>query len=165
MSFSLVPQYSFRNVCDITPDFLKRLGVRFLMLDLDNTIAAYDECTLPHEMLQWVDTIRNFGVELFLVSNSLRKERVGSFAKALGVSYVLGAAKPSPKNLLQAMISSGFDSSQSAFVGDQIFTDTLAANRAGVISIIVRPIRFTNIFLALRYWAEAPLRALCKNKG
>ena len=51
-----------------------------------------------------------------------------------------------------------------ALVGDQIYTDTIAANLAEVTSLLVYPIKFTNIFLRIRYWAEIPFRALCKNK-
>ena len=52
--FSLIPQYSFREVTDITTDFLEQLGVTFLMLDLDNTIAAYDEHVLSDDVAQWI---------------------------------------------------------------------------------------------------------------
>jgi len=58
----------------------------------------------------------------------------------------------------------GFSSDVSALAGDQVFTDTLAANLAGVVSISVRPRRFTNPLLKLRYFIELPFRAMCKNK-
>jgi hypothetical protein len=75
------------------------------------------------------------------------------------------SCKPSPKSLLQAMETAGFGADVSALAGDQIMTDALAANRAGIVSIIVRPRRFTNPFLALRYYIEVPFRAMCKNKA
>ena len=164
MSFSPVPQYSFRDVTQVTPVFLERLGVKFLMLDLDNTIAAYGEHSLSDITSQWADEIKENGAKLYLVSNSRRKGRVELFAGALGADYVMRASKPSPKGVLQAMDSAGFRTCESAFIGDQVFTDTLAANRAGVISIIVRPRRLQNPFLAFRYCLETPFRALCKKK-
>ena len=160
----MIPKYTFRSLTDITPDFLKCIGVKFLMVDLDNTIATYREQIVSDAVFQWVKRIRRRELELIIVSNSSRANRIEAFAKELGAGFVMRARKPSPVNLLQAMKIAGFDVGESALVGDQIFTDTLAANRAGIISILVHPKRFTNPFLALRYYIEVPFRALCGNK-
>ena len=45
---------------------------------------------------------------------------------------------------------------QCALAGDQIFTDTLGANLAGITSILVTPIHNHNIWLKLRHVAELP---------
>lgn len=164
MNLSVEPRYSFRDITDVSPRFLTGLGVRFLMLDLDNTVAAYSESAPSEDVYRWAADMKQSGVELFIVSNSVRKQRVDSFAQALGIGFIKGASKPSPDGLLRTMDAEGFLPSESALAGDQIFTDTLAANRAGVVSIIVRPRRFTNPALALRYGFEAPFRAMCKNK-
>ena len=161
---SLVPQFSFRDVTDISPDFLTKAGIKFFMVDLDNTIAAYDESSLSDDVSRWAAGMKKSGVELFIVSNSLRKNRVKALAESLAVSYIMGARKPSPKGLLRAIASANAVIGESALVGDQVFTDVLAANRAGIISLVVRPRRFTNPFLTLRYAFEAPFRAMCKNK-
>jgi hypothetical protein len=161
---TFVPAYAFREITDISPDFLSKLGVRFLMIDLDNTVASYSEHTPSDVITQWIGSIRNGGVELFIISNSIRKGRVESFAEALGLDFIKGASKPSPKGVIRAMETAGFSAKESALVGDQVYTDTLAANRAGVVSIIVKPRSVKNPFLALRYALEAPFRAICKNK-
>jgi hypothetical protein len=162
--FSFVPHHAFRNLTDITPDFLQQLGTKFLMLDLDNTLAAYDEHSLSEGIAGWSGKLKDSGIRLFIISNSTRRNRVETFAKELGADFVMNSRKPSPKGLLRAMESSGFNAGESALVGDQVFTDTLAANRAGVISIVVQPRRFTNVFLMLRYYLEVPFRAMCKIK-
>ena len=162
--FSAVPQYIFRELTDITPDFLVRLGVRFLMLDLDNTIAAYNEHSPSQAVSEWFAMMKSHGIELFIISNSTRINRVEAFSNALGAGFVMRSRKPSPQGLYKALNETGQDAGVSALVGDQVLTDALAANRAGVISIVVHPRRFTNPFLALRYYIEAPFRALCRNK-
>ena len=164
MNFSLVPQYAFREFSEITPGFLKKLGVSFLMLDLDNTIATYSEHTPADSAEQWVANMKNNGFELFFISNNKREGRVEAFAEAFGIGFIKSARKPSPNSLLQAMESAGFNADESALLGDQIFADTLAANRAGVISIVVRPLNLRNPLLSLRYVLEAPFRAACKIK-
>jgi len=162
--FSCIPRYTFRNVADITAGFLEQLGVKFLMVDLDNTVAAYDEHVLSKEVAHWLAAIKNSGVELFLISNSTRIKRVKSFSISSGIRFINKACKPSPRSLFTAMETAGFDPGVSALAGDQVFTDALAANRAGIVSIIVRPRRFTNPFLRLRYLIEVPFRAMCRNK-
>ena len=135
------------------------------MLDLDNTIAAYDEHVMSDNIMKWIADIKNSGIELFIISNSTRKKRVELHSESIDAEFIMASGKPSPKSLHNAMETSGFNSGVSALAGDQILTDTLAANRAGIVSIIVRPRRFTNPFLALRYFIEVPIRALCKNKN
>ena len=41
----LMPRYRVRRVTDLKADELKRLGIKGLALDIDNTIA-YDSCLL-----------------------------------------------------------------------------------------------------------------------
>jgi len=162
--FSLIPEYSFRCITDVKADFLKQLGIKFLMLDLDNTVAAYNEHVLSDEISGWISDMKSNGIELFIISNSTREKRVSSHSESIGADFIMQSRKPSPKSLHDAMEKAGYGPDESALAGDQIVTDTLAANRAGVISIIVRPRRFTNPFLALRYYIEVPFRMMCKNK-
>lgn len=165
MSFSLVPDYSFCRVTDILPDFLKSQGIRFLMMDLDNTIAPYGQNMLSENVLRWAEAVVESGVELYFVSNSKKYGRVEHFADSLkNIGYIKAAGKPSPKGVLAAMSAAGRTKKESALVGDQVFTDVLAANNGSVTSICVKPIKFTNPFLAIRYFFEIPFRAMCKNK-
>jgi len=135
------------------------------MVDLDNTLASYRERTLSRNVSQWAAEIKESGIELFMVSNSRRKARIETFGKEFGTGFIMRARKPSPKSLVQAMSIAGYEAGNSAFIGDQIFTDTIAANLAEVVSVIVRPKRLNNPVLALRYALEAPFRAMCKNKN
>ena len=38
MSFSLIPEYSFKSLEDVTSDFLAEKNIRLLLLDLDSTL-------------------------------------------------------------------------------------------------------------------------------
>ena len=54
---------------------------------------------------------------------------------------------------------------QTVMVGDQIFTDTLGANNAGVTPLLVRPIRLAgNPFRYVRYAIETPFREIGRRK-
>ena len=141
------------------------IGIRFLMIDLDNTLAAYNERKPAQTISEWTAGIKKGGIEMAIVSNSVRKGRVEEFADMLGVGFVKGAHKPSPKSLLHLMRARGYKAGESALIGDQIYTDVLAANLAKIVSIIVRPRRFTNPILAIRYALEAPFRMLARRRG
>jgi len=159
-----IPRYAFREITNISYGFLEQLGLKLVMLDLDNTIAEYKEPGPPERVIKWVEDLKNHGMELYIVSNSKRKERVTAFGLALGLDVIVKARKPSPKSIFQALNATGATANESALIGDQVYTDIIAANRAGVVSIAVKPRRLTNPFLAIRYGLEAPFRAMCKNK-
>ena len=162
MGFSLLPEFLFPEITDISPAFLEKTGIKFLMIDLDNTLAAYDEQSPSEEILKWISSLKKSGITPAIISNSSRVMRVCSFAESFDVSSVARAHKPSPANILHLMETFNFKSNESALIGDQIFTDILAANRAGVISIIVKPRKFTNVFLAVRYVIELPIRYISR---
>jgi HAD superfamily phosphatase (TIGR01668 family) len=162
MSFSLIPDYSFNKLTDITGDFLKNAGVKLLLLDLDNTISPYGEKEPSEEAIAWFEAMKKDGVTLFIVSNT-KKPRAGIFAGLLGVDYIIRAKKPFGDGVERALGVTGFGESETALVGDQIFTDTLAANRANVTSLLVEPIKLNYPWLTLRYWVEKPFRMMAKN--
>jgi HAD superfamily phosphatase (TIGR01668 family) len=164
MRFSPVPDYAFKDLTDISPDFLQNLGVTILFLDLDNTIAPYGTDIPTVAISDWAEFIKRSGIELFIITNNHKSKRVESHASSLGIGYILGANKPSASGIRRALEQRGKKPHEAALAGDQVYTDVLAANRAGIISISVRPIKILNPALNIRFWLEAPFRAMCKNK-
>lgn len=163
MSFSPIPDYSFHRVTEITAAFLIERGVTLLLLDLDNTLIPYGRHALEDDIRKWANGLRDMGIELFIVSNT-HSERAQNFAEALGIKFVKSARKPSAKGIRYALKQTGKTPKEAALAGDQTFTDVLAANRAGIISIVVHPISLKNMILAIRYFFEIPFRKTCKNK-
>lgn len=164
MSFSLLADISVEKITDIPPSFFNEKGIKFLMIDLDNTLAAYDEHSPADDVKKWIADIKEIGITPAIVSNSSRLMRVCAFAENFDVNSVARAAKPGIFNILHLIETSGFTAAESALIGDQIFTDVLAANRAGIMSVMTKPRKFTNIFLYLRYLAEKPFRYFAKQK-
>jgi HAD superfamily phosphatase (TIGR01668 family) len=154
----------FTSLPDIPIEFLKTRGIAFLMLDLDNTIAHYGAESPTEEVRRWLDKVRRAGIELFIISNCRRRGRVEAFAELLGLEFVRSAMKPSPKALLDTMRKKGYAKARCAMAGDQVYTDGLAANLAGVTSIVTVPIKFTNPLLYFRYMTEIPFRRMCRNR-
>ena len=41
LKYLLTPDYMFEKFDDITPEFLTSLGIKALLIDIDNTLAPY----------------------------------------------------------------------------------------------------------------------------
>ena len=86
-------------------------------------------------------------------------------AEQLGIPYQGHSGKPKKGGYLRAMERMGCRPEETVMVGDQIFTDTLGANNAGVIPLLVEPIRLAgNPGRYLRYAAETPFRMLGRRR-
>ncbi len=108
-----------------------------------------------------MELMKQSGIRLCIVSNS-KKSRVPDFSLKYGIPCVTHANKPGTKGIRQAIQEAG--ETHAALVGDQIFTDVLGANLAGIPSIIVRSIHNHNFWLKLRHVFEIPFLSIAANR-
>ena len=158
MKFTLVPEYKFEKFNDITPEFLSSLGVKGVLLDIDNTLEPYEHALPGEHVISWLNALSEYGIRTAIVSNNNR-ERVETFNKEIGMPAYAKAGKPFKKNLLRAMKDMGTDASDTVFIGDQILTDVWAAHNAGIIAILVPPINDKkDIFTRFKRLLEKPIQ-------
>jgi len=155
MPFPLLPDLIVTGLPDLTPEELHRRGIRLLMLDFDNTIVPYTTDIPQEEMRLWLEKMLRSEIQLCVVSNS-RKGRVPAFCQEREIPYVVRAKKPGARGIRQALAQFEVPPQEAALAGDQIFTDVLGGNSAGVTSILVKAIDNHNIWLKLRHVAELP---------
>lgn len=159
MAFSLIPGRVVNSIYDLRPRDLREAGVRLVLADLDNTLVSYEESLPSPALRQWKEELERNGISLFVVSNSRKSRRCPDFCAALSIACVRHAGKPGKKGFLRALAQTGIPADAAIMVGDQIFTDTLGANRAGILSVLVRPIAWgKNPLRRVRYAAETPFR-------
>lgn len=139
MLTKLYPREYCKSVLDIDLEALKRLGIRGLVVDLDNTIVARDSHVPTDELKSWLARAKSMGFKLCILSNNWMN-RVSRIAKQLDLPLVARAAKPRRKAFTQAMDEIGTTVETTAVIGDQIFTDVLGGNLAGLYTILVVPI-------------------------
>lgn len=163
MPFSLLPDVITDALTDLTPELLRRYDIKLLMLDFDNTIVPYTTDIPTQDMIAWIQKMQTSEIKLCVVSNS-KRGRVVSFCKKYGIRCIINAKKPGTMGLRKCMAQFGIAAENAALVGDQIFTDTLAANCAGVRSILVRAIHNHNFWLKLRHVAELPFIHAAKGR-
>lgn len=134
-----VPDYRFDTFDLATADFLLSLGIKGVILDIDNTLEPYEHPDPGEHVLAWLRSLNNVGIKTAIVSNNGR-ERVERFNKNIKMPAYFKAGKPFKKKILLAMNDIGSDKSNTIFMGDQILTDVLAAHNAGISAILVPPI-------------------------
>lgn len=132
----LRPRQTVGFLTEIDIDHLLQQGIRGLLLDLDNTIVAWDSHDVEHQVQDWIHRAKASALSLCLVTNA-KSDRVERAIKPLGIPYVALARKPMLRGFKKAMHMLGTAPCETAMVGDQIFTDVLGANLLGVYSILI----------------------------
>lgn len=135
----LRPREVLEHIEQITPEFLAVRGLRGLMLDLDNTLIPYGSYVDRAEVLTWAAELRRADVQLYLLSNATAK-RAQFWLEKLSFEGVGMAGKPFQRSYKRALAQMRLPASQVAMVGDQLFTDMLGGNIAGMYTILVHPI-------------------------
>ena len=136
----LMPDYMFPTYDAVTPEFLKSIGVRAVLADIDNTLAPYEQAEPDERLCGWLASLSDAGISITFVSNNGR-ERVELFNRTLGLPAYYKSGKPFGKNLRRAMTAMGSDKTSTVMLGDQLLTDALAGKHIGLRAIIVPPIR------------------------
>ena len=139
MKFTLVPEYRYDTFDQVTAEFLVSIGVKGVLLDIDNTLEPYEHDLPGEHVIRWLASLNEVGIRTAIVSNN-NKERVELFNRSIGMPAYAKAGKPFKKNLVKAMADIGCKREEVIFIGDQILTDVWAAHNAGIPAILVPPI-------------------------
>ncbi len=157
MSLRFKPEFYFESFEDATPEFLLSIGVRGIVLDVDNTLEPYENPLPSDNVVQWLSDLKEKGISAAIVSNN-DGERIELFNEKLGLPAYFKAKKPFKKNVLNAMRDLGTDTDSTILMGDQVFTDVWAAHNAGIRAILVPPIKDKKNFITrFKRWLEKPI--------
>jgi|SRR5579863_6611577 len=155
----MLPDSYARGLAEISLDRLAQMGVRGIIVDLDNTLVAYRAASVGPEIAAWVRAALAREFRVVLVSNNW-SERVATFGAQIGVPSVSSAMKPLPLAFLRALRVLGTPRAATVVVGDQLFTDVLGAKLLGMRAILTDPISEHGFFTtrAMRVVERALLR-------
>lgn len=117
---------------------LYKQGYRGILFDVDNTLVGHGARADDRAKELFV-RLKKIGFQVCLISNN-QEERVRTFNDEVNVKYIFNAHKPLRKGYNKAMKTIGTNKDNTIFIGDQIFTDVFGANRAGLKTILVKPI-------------------------
>lgn len=160
---SFLPNFYFQNVTDINIEFLQQHYVKAVLLDIDNTLAPHGAVVPYDGVNEWLNDLRLFGIKTAIISNN-KEKRVKLFAENLKIKYyIANAKKPFKPGFILAKKVLKVDKKNILVVGDQIFTDILGANLAGIKSILVEPRDKNEPFsIKLKRVFEIPFRVAAK---
>ena len=135
---SLFPSEDYDSAYDIDFYAYYNKGYRGILFDVDNTLVEHGQ-PVTIRAIELFARLREAGFKTCIISNN-KEYRVKPLADALESYYVFKAGKPAARGYIEGMEHMGTSGSTTLFVGDQIFTDILGANRAGIHSILVKPV-------------------------
>ena len=161
---SLMPDYYFEKFSDASAEFLSSIGVKGIVLDVDNTLEPYENPEPSEAVVRWLSELRQKGISAAIVSNN-DGDRISRFNDSLKLPAYFKAKKPFKKNVLRAMADMGTEKGNTILMGDQIFTDVWAARNAGIRAILVTPIKDkTDPFTKFKRFLERPILKKYKSK-
>ncbi len=122
----------FERFEDVTPELLKKEGVKLLLCDLDNTLRLHSEKEPADELADWIEDCKKAKVEIVVISNNGRKKMMKKFCQPIKVPCVWWAKKPLSIKLTATMEKRGFKPGETVMLGDKWSTDVLAAKFAKI---------------------------------
>jgi len=165
MPFSLIPDRVMDTYQELTVEYLQSKGITLLLSDLDFTLAPKSVRRPDPALRAWIAGLRAAGIQFMIVSNNRSGHRVTEFCADLGVPYQGHAGKPSTRGLEAAMERAGAEKDHTAMLGDKLLTDMLAANRAGVLALMVEPLGgAVTAWQKVLHALQEPFKAVCRRK-
>ena len=127
-----------KNIQSINYQKLYDQGIRYLIVDLDNTLSKVLEKECSPETKAFVNNLSE-KFTIIVASNNTR-QRVRQSCQGLNVIGFAEALKPS-KNVYRYFAKRlNYRKEEVAVIGDQIVTDIFMGNRLNVLTILVDPL-------------------------
>ncbi|WP_024414706.1 YqeG family HAD IIIA-type phosphatase [Streptococcus suis] len=149
-----MPDFALEKAYDVTVESLKKHGIKVVFVDLDNTLIAWNNPDGTPEMRQWLHDLQDAGIPVVVVSNN-KYERVKRAVEKLGIEFEAFALKPFTFGINRALKRFDVQPYEVIMIGDQLMTDIRAAKRAGLKSVLVKPLINTDsINTQINRWRE-----------
>ena len=141
-----IPDMYQKSIYSINYEKLYEDGIRCLLFDLDNTCVPYVEKVPSQKLKDLFDRLKDMGFKVIIFSNATKK-RLEPFKNGLIVDCSYSSKKPSKRKFLKVLKMFDFDLSETAIIGDQLFTDIFGGNRVGIKTILVNPMSDKDLFV------------------
>jgi len=134
----LCPKLYVDSLHDIQLSHLKDIGIKGIVFDIDNTVTMWGSNEISPITLKWLEDAKASGFSVCLLSNN-RRTRIEDISRMLDIPSAKGF-KPFSAAFRSALAVLGTSPEETAIIGDQIFTDILGGNRAGLYTVLVQPV-------------------------
>ncbi|MBP5091882.1 MAG: HAD-IIIA family hydrolase [Bacilli bacterium] len=148
-----VPFAHAESIFVVEEAFYKANGIKVVLCDLDNTLGSVKEKEPSERVFDLIKRMNSWGIRFLICSNNTGG-RVERFASKLGIQVASRMMKPLSFRVKAFLKKEGIDPKETLLVGDQIMTDVLCGNGAGIKVLLTEPIstidppwtRFNRIF-------------------
>lgn len=134
-----IPDIYAKSIYDINYENLIERGIKCILFDLDNTLLPPKAKEVPKKLIDFLKQAKKLNIRFIIYSNGTKK-RISAWASKLDLEYYYMTLKPYRGKLDKVMKKYEYNQSEIAVVGDQILTDVLFGNKAGITSILVNPL-------------------------
>lgn len=137
-----MPDYFAESVYTIDYEELRRQGVRYIALDVDQTLTRNRAVTLDVSVARLLNkNVRGGLLEgIFIASNSRRNlDEIARVVNAQRIRATRFVRKPGRRYYRRLLRTAKCKPREIAMIGDRLFTDVLGGNRAGLVTIMVDP--------------------------
>jgi uncharacterized protein len=124
---------------DVGSAFFTEHQIDTVLIDADNTLLAPGENHSSTALKDWIKGLQTQGIRVYLISNNTPR-RIAAALRDLDVEGLSFANKPMIYRIRRFMKSHDIEAARCCFIGDQLFTDMLAAYRLKMTGILVAQI-------------------------
>ena len=161
----MIPDYIASSVQTIDFEVLAQRGIRYVLVDVDNTLVSFGGSHLQLGAVRQLRLARRKGTikTLALVTNSWRN--LSGITAALEPTFVFQPHgllfKPRAAYYLSVLKALKCQPGEAVMIGDRLIQDIWGARRAGLTTILVKPLGHDAWFdrpLATRWFEKRLLR-------
>lgn len=159
-----LPDFYAESIFDIDFELLHQLGIRHVLLDLDQTLRQAYSRKLENDVIDFFAQLQQKRLfeSINIVSNNSRNLR--RYAEPIGAAIFQPfwhkkrfVRKPSKLFYDRVLKKLNVNPKSAVMIGDKIRNDVFGANRAGVLSVLVNP-------FGRDYWFDQILLARLRDK-
>lgn len=136
MCYYPIPFAYAKNIFEIELNFYKKLGIKYLLMDLDNTLDSYLAEKPTERAIIFISKLKENNITPIIISNN-KGPRVKKYSECLGINYLPKSGKPFSSKIKKYMKENEINPNEAIMVGDQLATDIKAAKGAGIKNILV----------------------------
>lgn len=130
------PSHIAHSIYEIDGEALQRAGIKGIIIDWTNTIAAKKDGTLSESINRWLHELQSqYGIKVIVVSNGKPPKEEDGHSHEIPALFEAG--KPKKKAFVAAMNILGTRIHETAVIGNGIITDVWGGNRVGMYTIFV----------------------------
>ncbi len=136
--FDFVPDFISESVAAVDFAYLKKIGIRACLIDLDGTVVSRSTFAVDKKI---GDSLQASGIKIYIATNRPKSRSLKTLKEDLhahGVIHPHGFfGKPSKRYYLSALKELNLEPYEVVMIGDRYIQDMLGANRAGIYSLLV----------------------------